>query len=151
MILYRSITDGKLRALFVSSLLPRQLLLLLSQRFHVARDCDRRDDRASLCVCVCVAAEAESVLLDRKADVRSCVGVCVSNKDESDPVTQLARILHYTHHFATPHTRSICPIWLLRLGPFGPDEASSLISWVTSFSDTTTSVHCVAPAARVSF
>lgn len=103
------------------------------------------------CVCVCVAAEAESVLLDRKADVRACVGVCVSNKDESDPVTQLARILHYTHHFATPHTRLICPIWLLRLGPFGPDEASSLISWVTSFSDTTTSVHCVAPAARVSF
>lgn len=149
MILYRSITDGKLRALFVSSLLPRQLLLLLSQRFHVARDCDRRDDRASLLLCV--AAEAESVLLDRKADVRACVGVCVSNKDESDPVTQLARILHYTHHFATPHTRLICPIWLLRLGPFGPDEASSLISWVTSFSDTTSTVHCVAPAARVSF
>jgi hypothetical protein len=67
----------------------------------VARDCDRRDDRASLLLCV--AAEAESVLLDRKADVRSCVGVCVSNKDESDPVTQLARILHYTPFRNAPH------------------------------------------------
>jgi hypothetical protein len=63
-----------------------------------------------------------------------------------------SHVYYITHHFATPHTRSICPIWLLRLGPFGPDEASSLIiSWVTSFSDTTSTVHCVAPAARVSF
>jgi hypothetical protein len=115
----------------------------------VARDCDRRDDRASLFV----AAEAESVLLDRKADVRqSELALACACPTKMNPVTQLARILHYTHHFATPHTRLICPIWLLRLGPFGPDEASSLIiSWVTSFSDTTSTVHCVAPAARVSF
>jgi hypothetical protein len=47
-----------------------------------------------VCVCVCVAAEAESVLLDRKADVRACVGVCVSNKDESGHTTRTYITLH---------------------------------------------------------
>lgn len=64
----------------------------------MARDCDRRDDRASLFV----AAEAESVLLDRKADVRACVGVCVSNKDESGHTTRTYITLHTISQRPTP-------------------------------------------------
>ena len=63
----------KHRTLFV---LPCQLM---SQFREVPGGKERtgKDQRALL---LCVAAEAESVLLDRKADVRACVDV--SNQDE---------------------------------------------------------------------